>query len=102
MQNKPLSPEEFCNAAETQLNNQPKLLQGKDAAVLAKARANHYANGANFLKQVSDTLQQLAASQSDPSSKQRVNLALNNLSEAQNAFGMACLCQGSIWNKDDA
>ena len=102
MSNKELTQEDFRRITETQLKNPSAALKGKDASTVAQTRAEHYANGSDLLKQVSDTLQKIAASHPDPAAKQQANLAVNRLNEAQSAFGIAGLCQGTIHDKDDS
>lgn len=101
MSSEGFTPEDFRRATEAQLKDPSLALKGQDASTVAKVRAEHYANGANLLKQVSDTLQQIAATHSDPNAMQQADLALNRLNAAQSAFGTACLCQGTVHNKDD-
>lgn len=99
---KPLSPSSYRKAAEKHLKNQPKLVKGKAAANMAKAKAKHYVRGDKLMKQVSSTLQKIAASHPKPSAKKQAKMALKKLGEAQNAFGSASLCQGgTTWNNDD-
>lgn len=101
MPKKPVTPEEFQKIDETRLNNQPKLIRDSEAATIAKARAGHYANGANLLQQVTTTLQNIAVNHPDPNARKQAELAVNKLADAQAAFGDAALCLGVIWNKDD-
>ena len=99
---KPLSPSSYRKASEKHLKNQPKLVTGKAASNMAKAKARHYTRGDKLMKQVSSTLQQIAASHPNPKAKKQAKLALKKLGEAQNAFGTASLCQGGVsWNTDD-
>jgi uncharacterized protein YpuA (DUF1002 family) len=102
MSNKDLTPEDFRRITEAQLNNPALALKGNDAGTVAKTRAKHFANGSDLLKQVSDTLQQIATTHPDKNAKQQASLALDRLSEAQNAFGNASLCQQIIYQKDDS
>ena len=101
MSSKDFTPEDFRRATEAQLNDPSLALKGQDAGTVAKARAEHYASGANLLKQVSSTLHQLAASHPDPGAKQQVNLALVRLDQARTAFGTAGLCQSTVHDKED-
>jgi hypothetical protein len=101
MSNKELTPEDFRRTTEAQLKDPSLALKGKDAGTVAQARAEHFANGTDLLKQVSATLQQIAATHPDTNAKQQANLALNRLNEAQSAFGTAGLCQGTVHDKDD-
>lgn len=102
MSNKELTQEDFRRIAEAQLKDPSVALKNKDATTVAQARAEHYANGTDLLKKVSDTLQQIAATHPDPAAKQQADLALNRLTEAQGAFGTASLCQTVIHNKTDS
>lgn len=102
MSSKDLTPEEFRRITEAQLNNPALAIKGADASTVAKTRANSFASGADLLKQVSSTLQQLAATHPDPAAKQKVDLALSRIDEAQSAFGAASLCQGTIHDKGDS
>ncbi|HET7396425.1 MAG TPA: hypothetical protein VFK12_08290 [Gammaproteobacteria bacterium] len=102
MSNKELTPEDFRRTTEAQLKDPSLALKGKDAATVAQARAKHYSTGAELLKQVSVTLQQIAATHSDPTAKQQATLAVSRLSEAQNAFGNASLCQPIVHDKDNS
>lgn len=101
MQKKPLSPEEFRNHTEAQLNDPSLALKGQNPTTVAQTRTEHYATGINLLKQVSETLQTLANNPNNPSAKQQVNLALKHLDNAGTAFGMASLCQDVVHDKDD-
>jgi hypothetical protein len=101
MSNKELTPEEFRRLTEAQLNNPSFALKDKDAGVVAQTRAQHYANGTDLLKQVSDTLQKIAATHPDPAAKQQANLAVNHLRDAHSAFGVASLCQNVVHDKGD-
>jgi hypothetical protein len=102
MSNKDLTPEKFRDITEAQLKDPTLALKGENASAVAQTRAKHFANGTNLLKQVSATLQQIAATHPDSNAKQQANLALNSLNEAQSAFGTAGLCQGTIHDKDDS
>jgi hypothetical protein len=98
---KALTPAQYRKATERHLKGQPKLLKGKAAAKTAKARAQHYSRGDKLVKQVSDTLQKIAASHPSPAAKKQAKLALKKLGEAQNCFGTASMCQGGsdpTWN----
>lgn len=97
----PLTPSEFQQIAEGQLRNPSLITQGDDLKTTAKIRAGHYAEGAELLKQISDTLTQLAAQQSNPEIKAQADLALNRINEAQNAFSNASLCQQVIYQTRD-
>jgi hypothetical protein len=96
MTNKPLSSDEFQHIAEEQLKDPSLALHGKDVKTVAKIRATHYANGAELLKQISDTLTMLAVEQNDPDVKQQAKLAISRINDAQNAFSNASLCQGTV------
>lgn len=96
MTTKPLSSDEFQHIAEEQLKDPTLALHGKNVKTVAKIRATHYANGAELLTQISDTLTMLAAQQNDPGIKQQAKLALGRINEAQNAFSNASLCQGTV------
>lgn len=101
MSNKELTQEDFRRITEAQLKNPSLALKDKDASAVAHARAGHYANGIDLLKQVSATLQQIASTHPDANAKQQANLALNRISEAQSAFGTASLCQSTVHDKDN-
>lgn len=99
---KPLSPSSFRKASEKHLKNQPKLVTGKAATSMAKARTKHYVRGDKLMKQVSTTLQKIAATHPSAAAKKQAKLALKKLNEAQSAFGTASMCQGGVsWNTDD-
>lgn len=102
MSNKELTPEDFRRVTEAQLKNPTLALKGQDANTVAQARAKHFANGSDILKQVSATLQQIAATHPDSNAKQQAHLALNRITEAQSSFGAAGLCQGTVHDKDDS
>lgn len=100
---KPLSPSSYRKASEKHLKNQPKLVTGKAAANMAKAKTRHYTRGDKLMKQVSSTLKQIASSHPNPKAKKQAKLALKKLDEAQTAFGTASMCQGGVsWNSDES
>ena len=99
---KPLSPSKFRSATVKHLKKMPKnKMKAKAVTAMAKGRTKHYGRGASLVKQVSDTLRQLAASHPNSSVKKQAKLAIRKLADAQNAFGAASLCQGvDPWDKD--
>lgn len=99
---KALTPVKFRSATVKHLKKQPKQkMSAKSMAVMAKGRTKHYGQGANLIKQVSKTLQQLAASHPNPKARKQAKLAVSKLNDAQCAFGTASLCQGTDWNAND-
>jgi hypothetical protein len=72
----------------------------KKAAASASKRAQHYAKGDKLMKQVSNTLKNIAATHPSPNAKKRAKLALKKLQEAHSAFGNAGTCaDGGTFDK---
>lgn len=97
---KPLSPASFRKKVEKHIKSQRGLLKGKKAAANAKGRAKHYGQGDKLVKQVAATLNKIAATHPNPNARKQAKLAVRKLSDAQNAFGSACMCQSDVWNSD--
>src|SRR5579859_114018 len=98
---KPLSPASFRKKVEKHIKGQTALLRGKKATANAKGRTKHYAKGDKLVKQVAATLNKIAATHPNPNARKQAKLAVKKLSDAETAFGTACMCQGVIWNSDD-
>jgi hypothetical protein len=93
---KPVSAKTFKKHAQT---------RAKKAASSAAKRAQHYSKGDKLVKQVSNTLQQIAKSHPNPKAKKQAKLALKKLGQAQAAFGSAGMCasggDGNVFNSGD-
>ena len=97
---KPLSPANFRKKVEKHIKGQRSLLKGKKASSNAKARAKHYGRGDKLVKQVTATLNKIAATHPNKSARNQAKLAIRKLNDAETAFGSACMCQSSVWNSD--
>jgi hypothetical protein len=97
---KPLSPASFRKKVEKHIKGQRSLLKGKKASANAKGRTKHYTKGDKLVKQVAATLNKIAASHPNPNAKKQAKLAIRKLSDAETAFGSACMCQSDVWNSD--
>lgn len=82
---KPVSATRFQKQVQT---------QAKKAAANAKKRAKHYSKGDRLIKQVSKTLNGIAASHPDPKARKQAKLALKKLGQAHSEFGSAGTCAG--------
>ncbi len=89
---KPVSAASFQKKAQT---------RAKKAAASAKKRAQHYAKGDKLMKQVSQTLGNIAKTHPNQQARKQAKLALKKLSEAHTAFGSAGMCAGATFNSDD-
>lgn len=97
---KPLTPKQFGSKTKKYLATR-KPLKGKQAGKTAKARTAYYTKGSKLMKDVSSTLQQIAAKHPDPKAKKKAKTAIRKLDEAKTAFGSASMCQGVVFNSDD-
>lgn len=68
--------------------------RAKKAAASANKRAQHYAKGDKLMKQVSNTLQNIAKTHPNPKAKKQAKLALKKLNQAHTEFGSAGQCAG--------
>jgi len=98
---KPLSPANFRKGVEKHIKGQKALLKGKKASANAKGRAKHYTKGDKLVKQVAATLNKIAATHPNPKARKQAKLAVRKLSDAEAAFGTACMCMGTVWGQDD-
>ena len=80
---KPVSPVKFRKQHQA---------RAKRAAADAKKRAAHYSKGDKLIKEVTRTLNKVAAGHPNSKAKKQVKLALKKLHEAHTAFGNAGTC----------
>lgn len=97
---KPLSPANFRKKVEKHIKSQRTVLKGKKAMANAKARTKHYGKGDKLVKEVAATLNKIATTHPNKSTRQQAKLAIRKLGVAQAAFGSACMCQSDVWNSD--
>lgn len=64
----------------------------KKVAASAKKRAQHYSRGDKLLKEASKTLNKVAASHPNPTTRKQAKFAVRKLDEAHKAFGSASMC----------
>ena len=76
--------------------------RAKKQLAVAKKRVQDYQRADKLVQQVSSTLRKVAATHQNPNARKQARLALKKLSQAHDAFGSACLCQGNdpTWNID--
>lgn len=97
---KGLTPAEYRKRTKKYLSTRQPL-KGKKAAKTVKARSQHYARGAGLISEVSRTLKKLAAKHPDPKARKQADMAIKKLNDAQASFGVAGMCQGTSFDKDD-
>ena len=94
---KTFSPASFHKQAHNRAQKRAKKL-----AANAKKRAQNYTRGDKLMKQVSKTLDKVAASHPNPKIRKQAKRAVTQLKQAHAAFGSASMCMdGPSFNHDE-